>query len=125
MGHCSDEAGGSAGAGGGGGCGRVARSKKAAYLPSNDCQCVQSCSDVNKQYFMLLRNSTSMMCTSPTLIPDTSAQVLLVYVLSSKNLFPSINATVRSLYSLPGLPRTVGLSFLSRYMKDRARRTTF
>ena len=74
---------------------------------------------------MLLRNSTSMMWTSFTLIPDTSAQVLFVYVLSSRNLLPSINATVSNRYSLPGLPRTVGLSFFSRWMKSRARSTTF
>lgn len=62
---------------------------------------------------MLLRNSTSMICTSATLMPETSAQVLFVYVLSSRNLLPSIKATVSSLYSLPGFPRTVGFSFLS------------
>jgi len=57
---------------------------------------------------MLLRNSTSMMCTSWTEMPETSAHVLLVYVLSSKNLFPSISATVSRRYSLPGFPLTVG-----------------
>jgi hypothetical protein len=63
---------------------------------------------------MLLRNSTSIMWTSATLMPDTSAQVLFVYVLSSKNLLPSIKATVRSLYSLPGFPLTAGFSFFKR-----------
>lgn len=58
---------------------------------------------------MLLRNSTSIMCTSCTEMPDTSAHVLLVYVLSSRNLLPNMSATVSSRYSLPGLPLTVGL----------------
>jgi len=74
---------------------------------------------------MLLRNSTSIMWTSATLIPDTSAQVLFVYVLSSKNLLPNIRATVKSLYSLPGLPLTAGLSFFKRCTNSRARSTTF
>jgi hypothetical protein len=65
------------------------------------------------------------MWTSATLIPDTSAQVLFVYVLSSRNLLPSIRATVNNLYSLPGLPLTAGLSFFKRYTNSRARRTTF
>ena len=74
---------------------------------------------------MLLRNSTSIICTSPTFMPDTSAHVLFVYVLSSKNLLPSISATVRRRYSLPGFPFTAGLSSLSRWTKSRARSTTF
>jgi hypothetical protein len=41
------------------------------------------------------------------------------------HLFPSINATVKSLYSLPALPFTVGLSVLSRYMNMSAKRMTF
>ena len=40
-------------------------------------------------------------------------------------LFPNINATVKSLYSLPALPLTVGLSVFNRYMNKRARRMTF
>lgn len=70
-------------------------------------------------------------------MPDTSAQVLLVYVLSSKtigqvsscqnpsiqysqpslfhlHLLPNINATVSSLYSLPGRPLTDGFVIFSR-----------
>jgi len=65
------------------------------------------------------------MWTSATLIPETSAQVLFVYVLSSRNLLPNIKATVNSLYSLPGLPLTAGLSFFKRCTNSRARRTTF
>jgi hypothetical protein len=64
---------------------------------------------------MLLRNSTSITWISLTEMPDTSAQVLFVYVLSSKNLFPSISATVSKRYSLPGRPLTVGLNFLRRW----------
>lgn len=126
IGSCSDDAGGRIGAGRlWTGCGRVARSKNEAYLPSNDCHFDQSSTSVKRLYFMLLRNSTSMMWTSATLIPDTSAQVLFVYVLSSRNLLPNIRATVKSLYSLPGLPLTAGLSFFKRYTNRRARRTTF
>ena len=80
---------------------------------------------MNRQYFILLKNSTSMMWTSLTFIPETSAHVLFVYVLSSRNLLPSIRATVRSLYSLPGFPLTVGLSFFSLYMNNTAKSTTF
>lgn len=65
------------------------------------------------------------MCTSCTEMPETSAHVLLVYVLSSKNLLPSISATVSSRYSLPGLPLTLGLVCLSFHTKSRARRMTF
>lgn len=68
---------------------------------------------MKRLYFILLKNSTSMICTSPTLIPDTSAQVLLVYVLSSKNLLPSMSATVSNRYSLPGFPLTFGFSFFN------------
>lgn len=60
------------------GCGLDARSTNAANLPSNDCHSAQSSAEVKRQYFILLRNSTSMMWTSPTTIPETSAQVLLV-----------------------------------------------
>jgi len=41
------------------------------------------------------------------------------------HLFPSINATVRSLYSLPALPFTVGFSVFSLYMNSNASKMTF
>lgn len=41
------------------------------------------------------------------------------------HLFPNINATVKSLYSLPALPLTVGFRVFSRYMNKSARRITF
>jgi hypothetical protein len=41
------------------------------------------------------------------------------------HLLPSIKATVRSLYSLPLLPSTVGLIVLSRYMNKSANKMTF
>ena len=78
MGICKEDAGGSIGTSGFGCCGLVARSKNEANLPSKDCHFVQSSAVVNKQYFMLLRNSTSIIWTSFTLMPETSAHVLLV-----------------------------------------------
>jgi hypothetical protein len=88
---------------------RDALSKKVPNLPSIPCHSSHFFFEVNRLYLMLLKNSTSMMCTSCTEMPETSAHVLFVYVLSSRNLLPSIRATVSSLYSLPGLPLTVGL----------------
>ena len=55
IGRCREEAGGRIGAG------RLAHSKKFANLPSRDCHFAQDSADVNRQYFMLLKNSTSMM----------------------------------------------------------------
>jgi hypothetical protein len=86
-----------------------ARSKKVPNLPKIPCHSSHFSFDVNRLYRMLLRNSTSMMCTSCTEMPDTSAHVLFVYVLSSRNLLPSMRATVSRRYSLPGFPLTVGL----------------
>jgi hypothetical protein len=88
---------------------RDALSKKVPNLPKMVCHSSHFFFDVKRLYRMLLRNSTSIMCTSCTEIPETSAHVLFVYVLSSKNLLPSIRATVSNRYSLPGLPFTVGL----------------
>jgi|TARA_R110002003_G_scaffold61_2_gene5539 hypothetical protein len=86
-----------------------ARSKNVPNLPRIECHSSHFFFDVNRLYRMLLKNSTSMMCTSCTEIPETSAHVLFVYVLSSRNLLPSIRATVNKRYSLPGFPLTVGL----------------
>ena len=86
-----------------------ARSKKVPNLPKMVCHSSHFFFDVNRLYRMLLKNSTSIMCTSCTEMPDTSAHVLFVYVLSSRNLLPSMRATVRRRYSLPGFPLTVGL----------------
>ena len=107
------------------GAGRDALSMKFANLPSNICHLRHSSSDVNRLYFMLLRNSTSMSWTSMTEMPETSAQVLLVYVLSSRNLLPSMSATVSRRYSLPSLPLTDGFCFFRRYMKSKASNITF
>lgn len=65
------------------------------------------------------------MCTSCTEIPETSAHVLFVYVLSSRNLLPSIKATVSRRYSLPGLPFTLGLVCFSFQTNRRASKMTF
>ena len=59
-------------------CGRDAWTKKLANRPRRVCQLVHSSAEVKRLYFMLLRNSTSMICTSMTEIPATSAQVLFV-----------------------------------------------
>ena len=80
---------------------------------------------------MLLRNSTSMTWISLTSNCETSAQVLLVYVLSSKtttvstcfprttkldhlHLLPSMRAITNSLHSLPPFPLTCGEDILRR-----------
>ncbi len=55
-----------------------ARSKKVPNLPKIVCHSSHFFFDVNRLYRMLLRNSTSMMCTSCTEMPDTSAHVLFV-----------------------------------------------
>jgi len=102
-----------------------ARSKKVPNLPRMPCHSFHFSFEVKRLYRMLLRNSTSMMCTSCTEMPETSAHVLFVYVLSSRNLLPSMRATVRRRYSLPGLPLTVGLVCFSLYMNSNAKRMTF
>lgn len=60
IGKWREEAGGRIGAGGFGGCGLLARSKNAANFPRSACHLAQSSADVKRQYFMLLKNSTSM-----------------------------------------------------------------
>lgn len=60
--------------------------KKSANRPSLACHWFHSSSETKRLYRTLLRNSTSMMWISCTEIPDTSAQVLLVYVLSSRTI---------------------------------------
>ena len=102
-----------------------ARSKKVPNFPRTMCHSSHFFCEVKRLYLMLLKNSTSITWTSCTEMPDTSAQVLFVYVLSSKNLFPNIRATVNKRYSLPGLPLTVGFVSFNRYMKSNAKRITF
>jgi hypothetical protein len=64
----------------------VARSKYSQNFASLTCHPFHSSSDAKRLYRMLLRNSTSITWISPTDIPETSAQVLFVYVLSSRTL---------------------------------------
>lgn len=59
-------------------------SKYFQNFPSLTCQFLHSASEAYNVYLMLLKNSTSMMWISCTEMPDTSAHVLLVYVLSSR-----------------------------------------
>jgi hypothetical protein len=47
-------------------------------LPSILCHAFHCCSEVKRLYLMLLRNSTSIICTSRTGIAETSAHVLFV-----------------------------------------------
>lgn len=76
IGSCSEDAGGRICMDGA--CGLEDLSKKAANFPSKLCHLAHSDAEVKSVYFILLKNSTSMMCTSATLIPETSAQVLFV-----------------------------------------------
>ena len=65
-------------------------SKYFQNFPSLTCQFLHSASEAYNVYLMLLKNSTSMMWISCTEMPDTSAHVLLVYVLSSRTVHISL-----------------------------------
>ena len=67
-----------------------AASKYFQNFPSLTCQFLHSASEAYSVYLMLLKNSTSIMWISCTEMPDTSAHVLLVYVLSSRTVYVSL-----------------------------------
>lgn len=73
---------------------------------------------------MFAKNSTSIAEISASGNRVTSAHVLLVYVLSSRNLFASTSATLKTRYSLLGQPTMDrGDTFFSRRMYSSARET--
>lgn len=74
----------------------AARSQYVQNCPNLTCHSFHCSADASRLYLMLLRNSTSMTWISVTDMPDTSAQVLFVYVLSSRTVLPSVSVKIKN-----------------------------
>ena len=70
--------------------------------PTQRTQAFQTCSSTRSFHPTPLRNSRSILSISCARIPETSAQVLLVYVLSSRYLLEAMRAATAMRNSLPG-----------------------